>query len=352
MTPVDFSERLLTLFFHVVQTITQNRSQDFSRRRKLPLAQLIVVLLALVARGRAKGVATKRGAFCTVARRSGLWPEGQSPHRSALTKARATMPWPAFETLLHPSVAWAYEVLPPRAAYRWPGVSVFACDGSTYHWPATEAVRQAFAPQSGLAYPGRGHDPPCLVTTAYEVFRRLPVGRTVCALQDGDERAQAPPLLPLLPPNRLLLFDRGCPRDSFLSERHPHARLSLRRGPATATCPAVEVCARSGRAATRLWLTPSDTCKRSLTPAQRRPLAPLRLRAMRLEAPAGTVSVWLTTLVDVRRLPRAALIALYWRRGRWQPTTGTSKPFSISSSFTATRPTASVRNSSPSCSGV
>ena len=75
-TPVDFYERLLTLFFHFVQTITKKRSQDFSRRRKLPLAQLIVVLISLVASGRDKGVATKLGEFFTLARRSGLWPEG------------------------------------------------------------------------------------------------------------------------------------------------------------------------------------------------------------------------------------------------------------------------------------
>ena len=259
-------------------------------------------------------MATKLGEFFTLARRSGLWPEGQSPHRSALTKARAKMPWQAFETLLNQSVALAYEVFPPREEYLWQGLSVFACDGSTYHLPATEAVRQAFDPQSGLEYPGRGHYPQCLVTTAYDVFRRLPVGRTVCALQDGDEREQAQHLLPLFPLNSLRLCDRGCPSYGFLTDLHQHSRLSLMRCPAPSTLPAVEAFARRGRAETRLWLTPSETFKRSLTPAQRRTLAPLRLRAIRLEAPAGAVSVLLTNLVDLRRFPRAAIIALYWRR--------------------------------------
>jgi hypothetical protein len=193
-------------------------------------------------------------------------------------------------------------------------LSVFAFDGVQDHLPATEAVRQAFDPQSGLEYPGRGHYPQCLVTTAYDVFRRLPVGRTVCALQDGDEREQAQHLLPLLPPNSLSLFDRGFPSYGFLYDLHQPSRLYLMRGPATSTFPAVEAFRRRGRAETRLWLTPSDTFKRSLTPPQRRTLAPLRLRAIRLEAPAGTVSVLLTNLVDLRRFPRAAIIALYWRR--------------------------------------
>jgi len=63
---------LLTLFLHLVQTITVPRAQDFSRRRQLPLAHRIVVLLSLAASGREAGVATKRAAFFTLARRSGL----------------------------------------------------------------------------------------------------------------------------------------------------------------------------------------------------------------------------------------------------------------------------------------
>lgn len=86
MTPVEFYERLLALFSHFVPTVTKKRPQDFSRRRKLPLARLLVVLLSLVASGRDKSVATKLGDFFTLARRSGLWPEGHSPHRSALTQ--------------------------------------------------------------------------------------------------------------------------------------------------------------------------------------------------------------------------------------------------------------------------
>jgi hypothetical protein len=303
---------LRTLFLHFVQTITIPRTQDFSRRRKLPLAHLIVVLLSLAASGRDAGVATKLAAFFTLARRSGLWPGEHSPHRSALTKARAKLPWQVLDILLRRFIALAYEVFPPREEYQWRGLSVFAFDGSTYTLPATEAMRQAFDPQSGLASPGRGHYPQCLVMTAYDVLRRLPVGRTICALQEGDERAQAQRLLPLLPPKSVSLFDRGFPSYGFLHALHPHAYRYVMRCPATSTFPAVEAFVRSGRAETSLWLTPSDTFKRHLTPTQRRTRTALRLRAFRLAAPAGTVSVLLTNLVDPRRFPRTAIIALYW----------------------------------------
>jgi Transposase DDE domain len=305
---------LLTVFLHFVQTLTTPRAQDFSRRRKLPLAHLIVLLLSLVASGRDKGVATKLGEFFTVARRSGLWPERHSPHRSALTKARAKLPWQALATLLRRTVVLAYEVFPPREEYLWHGMSVFAFDGSHYTLPATEAIRQAFDPHSGLDSPGRGHYPQCLVTTSYDVFRRLPIGRTICALQDGDERAQAQRLLSLLPPNSVSLFDRGFPSYGFLHALHHQAHRYVMRCPATSTFPAVVAFVRSGRAETVLWLTPSDTFTRHRTSTQRRTRTLLRLRAIRLVAPDGTVSVLLTNLMDSRRFPRTAIIALYWRR--------------------------------------
>ena len=305
---------MLTLFLHFVQTITLPRAQDFSRCRKLPLAHLIVVLISLVASGHDAGVATKLAAFFTLARRSGLWPNEHSPHRSALTKARAKLPWQVLDLLLRRFIVLAYEVFPPREEYQWYGLSVFAFDGSTYTLPATEAIRQAFDPHSGLASPGRGHYPQCLVMTVYDVLRRLPIGRTVCALQEGDERAQAQRLLPLLPPKSVSLFDRGFPSYGFLHALHQHAYRYVMRCPATSTFPAVTAFVRSGRAETFLWLTPSDTFKRQLSPTQRRARTSLRLRALRLAAPDGTVSVLLTNLVDTRRFPRTAIIALYWRR--------------------------------------
>jgi hypothetical protein len=305
---------LLTLFLHFVQTITLPRAPDFSRCRKLPLAHLIVVLISLVTSGRDAGGATKLAAFFTLARRSGLWPNEYSPHRSALTKARAKLPWQVLALLLHRLIVLAYEVFPPREEYQWRGLSVFAFDGSPSTLPATAAMRQAFDPQSGLASPGRGHYPQCVVMTAYDVLRRLPVGRTICALQDGDERAQAQRLLPLLPPNSVSLFDRGFPSYGFLHDLHHHAYRYVMRCPATSTFPAVAAFARSGRAETFLWLTPSATFKRHLPPPQRRTRTALRLRAIRLVSPDGTVSVLLTNLVDPRRFPRTAIIALYWRR--------------------------------------
>src|SRR4029453_3826231 len=144
--------------------------------------------------------------------------------------------------------------------------------------------------------PGRGHYPQCQVMTVYDVLRRLPIGRTICALQDGDERVQAQRLLSLLPPNSVSLFDRGFPSYGFLHALHHQAHRSVMRCPATSTCPAVVAFVRSGRAETVLWLTPSDTFTRHRTPTQRRTRTLLRLRPTRLVPPQGTASEWVPHL--------------------------------------------------------
>ena len=90
------------------------------------------------------------------------------------------------------------------------GRTVFGIDGSKYNLPATESLREAFDPESGLENSGKGHYPQCLVSTVYDVFRQLPVARTVTSIAEGNEREEAEAMLealPLLP--SLLLFDRG-----------------------------------------------------------------------------------------------------------------------------------------------
>ena len=105
---------------------------------------------------------TQSGAFFRQARRSGLWPAAEAVHRSAVTKARAKLSWTAFEQLHQDAVCLAYNLWPASDEDTWQGLSVFAIDGSIYQLPASQALRQAFDPDSGLEHPGKGHYPHCL----------------------------------------------------------------------------------------------------------------------------------------------------------------------------------------------
>jgi hypothetical protein len=261
-----------------------------------------VLLLSLTASGKSQGVDGKVGALFRQARRSGLWPDAQTVHRSAVTKARAHVPWAAFEQVHQEAVNLAYEVWPTCEADTWQGLSVFAIDGSKYTLPAADAVRTAFEPTSGLAYPGKGHYPQCLVSTAYDVFRRLPVARTVQPMAAANEREEVKALLPHIPRGGVVLFDRGYPSYDLLEHlQQQYQGMWVLRCPASNTFPTVEIFVQSGRAEATLTLTAPKT-------------EAVRLRAIRMESPSDEVSVLLTNLPADARFPAQAVRDLYWRR--------------------------------------
>jgi hypothetical protein len=133
-------------------------------------------------------VDVKSGEFFRNANRSGLWPEAEAIHRTTLTKARRKVDWTIFRDILGDAVDLAYQCWPESPQFTWHGMSVFANDGSKYDLPATEELRNVFDPQSGLQYSGKGHYPQCLVSTTYDVFRRLPIARTARASIPQHER--------------------------------------------------------------------------------------------------------------------------------------------------------------------
>ncbi len=294
----------------------KTRPKDFTRTRKPPFPKVITTTLSLVANGNRHGVDHHLGAFVRNARRSGLWPDAQAASRSALTKARRKVPWTIFQETLSTAVGVAYDLWPDAAQYTWQGMSVFATDGSKYTLPGTDALRQAFDPDSGLDTDGKGHYPQCLVSTLYDVFRRLPIARTVVDV-NGSEREEATRLLPDVPKNSVWMFDRGYPSyDLFHLLLDTYTGYFLFRSPASCTFPAVEAFLASGKLEETIWITPSNKALKKVSPRQRKRLKPLKLRVIRLESPDGTVSVLLTNLLNQVTFPRQEIIALYF--DRWE----------------------------------
>jgi hypothetical protein len=261
-----------------------------------------IFLLSLTASGKSEGVDGKSGTFFRHARRSGLWPEAEAVHRSSVTKARAKLSWTAFEQVHQEAVRLAYELWPHAEEDTWLGLSVFAIDGSKYRLPASDELRQAFDPDSGLDHPGKGHYPYCLVSTVYDVFRRLPIARSVRPIAEANEREEVKALLPLIPPGGVLLFDRGYPSYDLIAYlTRYYSGYWLFRCPAQSTFPAVEAFVRSGQSQALIALRYSKT-------------QTVTVRAIRLVSPDGTVSVLLTNLIEASRFSTEAVIALYFRR--------------------------------------
>jgi hypothetical protein len=256
----------------------------------------------------------KSGEFFKTARRSGLWPEAEAVHRSAVTRARKKVSWTVFRDILKDAVALAYELWPRDPSYLWHAMTVIAIDGSKDDLPATEENRKEFDPRSGLDHEGRGHYPQCLVSTAYDVFRRLPVARTVVSIH-GSERDEALELVASIPPGAVLLFDRGYPSYHVICSLRDHYKgYFLFRCPAECTFPAVEEFVRSGRQEGYILLHPSNSFLQELSRRQRKKAKVIQLRIIRLVSPDGTVSVLLTNLLNQSSFAREEIVTLYFRR--------------------------------------
>lgn len=264
--------------------------------------------------GKSKGVDIKSGDFFRAAKRSGLWPDAEAVHRSGLTKARRKVHWTIFRDILEEAVKLAYSLHPRNPSHVWHGMTVIAFDGSKYDLPATAEVREEFDPRSGLDHEGRGHYPQCLVTTAYDVFRRLPVARSVVGLH-GSEREEAQALLPFVPHRSVLLFDRGYPSFDLIAYlRKHHSGYFLFRCPAQSTFPAVEAFVRKGRPEDFISLAPSNNYLAGLSAKERKKTGAIQLRAIRLVSPDGKISVLLTNMLNKDQFQREEITVLYFRR--------------------------------------
>jgi hypothetical protein len=288
--------------------------EHFTRTRKLPFPKLVTFIISLVSSGKSKGVDIKSGEFFKTARRSGLWPEAEAVHRSALTRARKQVSWTVFRDILKDAVDLAYKLWPRDPCYSWHGMTVIGIDGSKDDLPATDENRKEFDPQSGLDHEGRGHYPQCLVSTAYDVFRRLPVARTVVSIH-GSEREEALALVSSIPHGAVLLFDRGYPSYQLICSLRDHYNgYFLFRCPAECTFPAVEEFVRSGREQGYILLHPSNSFLQGLSRRQRKKAKVIQLRIIRLVSPDGTVSVLLTNLLNRSNFACEEIITLYFRR--------------------------------------
>ncbi len=290
-------------------------ASDFTRNNKLTFAKLIIFILSIVASGKSKGVDSKSGEFFKNARRSGLWPDAKAIHRSTVTKARNKVTWKIFENIFHDAVKLSSELQPRDAKYLWNGMSVFGFDGSKYDLPATDEIRKEFDPNSGLANPGRGHYPQALISTGYDVFRRIPVARTIVGMQDADERNEVKKMIPYIPGGNVLLFDRGYPSyDLIHFLKNTYSGYYLFRCPAQSTFPAVEKFVRSNKNESVIHIAPSGNFLKKADNKKKSEAEPIKLRVIKLVSYDGTLSVLLTNLSNKKKFSAELIIKLYFRR--------------------------------------
>lgn len=261
------------------------------------------------------GVATKSGEFFKLARRSGLWVKAKAIHKSALTKARKKVKWEVFRDIFYNAVNLAYTFFPQSSEFLWHGMSVFAFDGSKVTLPATDDIRKEFDPGSGLENSGKGHYPQCLVSTAFDVFRRIPIARTIVGIFEACERVEVKRMLPHIPQGNVLLFDRGYPSYDLIQYLiDNYFGYYLFRCAATHTFPAIEDFIKSRKPEAIIWIDPTNNFVKRVSPKDRKFLKPIKVRVIKLVSPDGTVSVLLTNLFDKKEYGVKEITSLYFKR--------------------------------------
>jgi hypothetical protein len=309
-----FLENILTFFASGISPDPEQDPKHFNRKRKLSFERLVVFILHIVS-GDTKGIDIKSGLFFKMARQSGLWHNARPATRSAVTKARKKMHWRVFENAFSSVVSLALRHWPTDAKYLWHGMSVFAIDGSKFTLPASEEIRAHFDPDSGLQNVGKGHYPQALISTAFDVFRRIPVARTVMP-NNTSERKEAMTMLARMP-RGVVLFDRGYPSYEFiLYMMKNYTGHFLFRCPASSTFPAVESFLASGADDGIIEIAPSDTYRSKLSAVARRELSSLTVRVVRVILPNGETAVYLTDLLDSTTFSCEEMADLY--RRRWE----------------------------------
>ena len=307
-----FVESILTFYSSGIGPHPEQNPKHFTRKRKLPFSRLLVFVLHLVC-GDTKGVDIKSGLFFKMARRSDMWPDAKPASRGAVTKARKKMHWRVFESVFNRVVDLAWQHWPTDDKYLWHGMSVFAIDGSKFTLPASDEIREHFDPDCGLQSSGKGHYPQALVSTAFDVFRRIPVARTVMP-NNAPEREEAMAMLAHLP-RGIVLFDRGYPSYEFiLYMMENYAGHFLFRCPSSSTFPAVARFLASGAEDGIIEIAPSERYRSKLSASARRELTSLTVRVVRVILPNGETAVYLTDLLDSAAFSCEEIANLYRRR--------------------------------------
>ena len=269
----------------------------------------------MVGLGGKSGVDTKARLFFKLARRSGLWGHPDAPSRSAISKRRKKVPWRVFEQLFYTVVRIALEYWPMDNQYTWHGMSVFAIDGSKFRLPASKEIREYFDPDSGLDQAGKGHYPQSLVSTVYDVFRRIPVARTVEPIS-ASERQETLTMLKSIPKNGILVFDRGYPSyELILKLLQYYVGEFLFRCPSSQTFPALTRFIKSSRVDKIITISPSKKYCERLSASQRRNLPNIKIRAIK-SSHGGKLTVFITSLLDKKKYRKNEIIQLY--RDRWE----------------------------------
>ena len=277
----------------------RRREQDFTRKRCLTFAIVVMFLLNLIKRA----LQDEIDEFFKLLK--GEEVAIRVVTKSAFSQARKKLKYGAFVELNQTQVAYFYNHFEPRT---WRGFRLVAVDGSTSELPRTGEVIEHF----GAWHPAKGDPCPIArVSQMFDVINQVTLEATIAPKALG-ERALAALHCALLKADDLVLLDRGYPAFWLFALILAQGAHFCARMPLSGWL-VVEQFVASGLAEQIVTLYPSYAARKECL-ARQLSTEPLTLRLIRVELDTGEVEVLATSLLDSARYPVAVFKELYHQR--------------------------------------
>ena len=285
---------------------------DFSRTSKLGVRETIAFICMLVSSGLNAGLRSHISHY--LSENSSL----ESLNVSSISRARHKIKPSTFQTLHRESVKYLYQNWTDSKYDRWDR-KVIAVDGSKFVLPSSQSIKDAFDDKSLRLSTTHGYYPQCLVTTFYDVFRKIPINRTVTKF-GGSERGELLSGLQDIPESSILIVDRGYYGfDLFNQIQNNSSHDIIARVPFTSSFSAVKEFANGGEKEAVLSIKPTAKYKAKVrvSGGKIEDIEPLTMRAIRYTPKDGAEDIiLLTTLLDAKKFETKKIAKLYW--DRWQ----------------------------------
>ena len=217
--------------FAAILNLFDTYKESWIRQRVWGPMQTLLTIFALVEPGRASSYQSAcKTAFAWADRRFGWTNE---PDATGFMRARARVTEKESAHLLEAAKTLAHQTL-RRTKRLILGLLPIGIDGSILHMPRSEdLIKEYGVPKDRFGIETR-HYPQALLVTAWDLVRRIPLAWSLRTFA-SSERTALIDLLMQLPPNALLIVDRGYPSDVVFgaildSGRHFVARMVCSEG--------------------------------------------------------------------------------------------------------------------------
>lgn len=254
--------------------------RDFSRGGPLQPELLTTLLLYMVADGNRRGYRHLLDAFWDEARSYGLdLPTDEPVSAPSFCAARHKITSHLLRHVIQEIASTAIETA--FDAQRWRDRRVFAVDGTKINLQRSPELEVAFG------VPESGYCPQVLMSVLLDVCAKAPVDVQVSAFA-SSERDHLFEMLHGLAPGDVLVLDRGYPSHELLQTLVQEKIDFLIRTPSTNTFAVIDELREDGGDDALFWVDPPE----GSPPEWKR----LPLRVVRIKAPDGTESFFITTL--------------------------------------------------------